>query len=366
MKLTLSKFGGAARRFGVKRPMLMISQILLGLGKDEVLIEDPESALEGIHRDTGKSALNDNEIDLSEGYDIQIIMPVYNTASTLRRAIESVLSQKGDVRFLLTIVNDGSPDNSGEILLGYSDHPDIDIITQENRGFSGARNAALQRIRGRYITFLDSDDYLPDGALNALYTKAISGDYDIVQGSYIRLEGETKTYVRSGNLLGFPWGKLFKADTFRHLCFPEGYWFEDTLLGLIIFPLSDPARQAVIDAPVYVYFINQDGITQTSRKSQKTIDTVWVTRRLLEDRKTLGKLTPADYDIFLRQARMNVSRMETYGDEDLTRLVFLTMRQMAGRYFPGATPVDPQLKPLAAALTGNSFSTFMFLTGLLA
>lgn len=118
--------------------------------------------LERLSPDGGGSCVMENVIGPAE-YDVQVIMPVYNTAKTVCRAVESVLNRTGDEKVLLTIINDGSPDNSRELLRRYECRSDVEIIDQENRGFSGARNAGLRRIRARYVTFLDSDDRLTRG-----------------------------------------------------------------------------------------------------------------------------------------------------------------------------------------------------------
>ncbi|MBQ2886923.1 MAG: glycosyltransferase, partial [Alphaproteobacteria bacterium] len=89
---------------------------------------------------------------------ISVIMPVYNTASFLRKSIESVLNQTF-INFELICVNDGSTDNSLDILNEYASRDSrIIIINQENMGLSCARNSGLEVARGEYIAFIDSDD----------------------------------------------------------------------------------------------------------------------------------------------------------------------------------------------------------------
>ena len=100
---------------------------------------------------------------------ISVIMPVYNTSQYLRRSIESVLNQTYK-DFELICINDGSTDNSLEILQEYATHdPRIKIINQENKGLSGARNSALEIAQGEWITFVDSDDFITNNFIGNLY-----------------------------------------------------------------------------------------------------------------------------------------------------------------------------------------------------
>lgn len=98
-----------------------------------------------------------------------VIIPVYNKASTLKRAIESVLSQ--DYRnYEIVIVNDGSTDNSLEIIEQYSKYSSVKIINQKNGGVSVARNSGIEHAAGECITFLDPDDEWKSNHLSVVNT----------------------------------------------------------------------------------------------------------------------------------------------------------------------------------------------------
>jgi len=91
---------------------------------------------------------------------VSVVMPAYNVAWCIRRAIDSVLAQDYGARELI-VVNDGSTDDTGNVLQSYGGG--LILINQDNRGMSAARNAAIRRARGTYIAFLDADDWwLPE------------------------------------------------------------------------------------------------------------------------------------------------------------------------------------------------------------
>jgi glycosyltransferase involved in cell wall biosynthesis len=87
---------------------------------------------------------------------VSIVMPAYNVAWCIGRAVDSVLAQDFRMRELI-VINDGSTDDTASVLAGYGDA--IVVLHQQNRGMSAARNAGIRAARGEYIAFLDSDDW---------------------------------------------------------------------------------------------------------------------------------------------------------------------------------------------------------------
>ena len=154
--------------------------------------------LAGYTPDPNTTCVANNTLDPQ--YDLQIIVPAYNVERFVAQCLESALHQKTRYSYIITVVNDGSTDRTSEIIESYStQHSDrMEVINQENRGFSGARNVALKYLRGKYITFLDSDDMLEDGAIESLLSCAESSGSDIVQGGWLEFsngEGKTKVVI---------------------------------------------------------------------------------------------------------------------------------------------------------------------------
>ena len=96
---------------------------------------------------------------------ISVIIPLYNAENTILAALDSVKNQEGDFDFEIMVINDGSTDKSAEKVQQFIDeNPQlkIQLIHQENKGVSSARNAGLRSAKGEWIAFLDSDDvWLP-------------------------------------------------------------------------------------------------------------------------------------------------------------------------------------------------------------
>lgn len=111
---------------------------------------------------------------------VSVIIPVYNTASYLKESVGSIMKQTlQDLQII--VVNDGSTDNSAEILEDLAAQDDrIQIITQQNKGLSGARNAGLPFVKGQYIYFMDSDDCLSADCLEICYDRCEKQHLDFV------------------------------------------------------------------------------------------------------------------------------------------------------------------------------------------
>ena len=109
-----------------------------------------------------------------------IISPVYNQENYIKQCLESVLNQNFK-DFELILVNDGSTDNSPQIINDYALKDDrIKIINKQNEGQGIARNVALKIATGDYVLYLDPDDWLESGALEKIYNKFQEDDYDII------------------------------------------------------------------------------------------------------------------------------------------------------------------------------------------
>ena len=318
-----------------------------------------------LHPDVNSTSLYKNRMMQPFAYDLQIIIPAYNAGPYIEECIESVLSQRTDFSMLVTVVNDGSTDDTLSVLRKYEERKDFCLINQENKGFSGARNAALEQIRARYIMFVDADDKIPRNAVDVLMRTAIRTNADIVEGGYTRFTDDEiistfrhreQTTADWRILYGFPVGKVYKSYLFADVHFPPGYWFEDTICLYLLYPRC--RKVAVVSDVVYQYRQNEQGITSTSRGRIKTLDALWVTRRILADSRRLGICpTSSLYDAFLQDLQINLTRFVSL-DETVHRDAFGVTAALLREYFLGFRTEDARLRPFEQALLTCDYGAY--------
>ncbi|MBK8846025.1 MAG: glycosyltransferase [Bacteroidetes bacterium] len=124
---------------------------------------------------------------------ISIIVPVYNTAKYLEECLNSLINQTfSDIEIIC--VNDGSPDGSAEILKSYQGRDKrIIVVDQKNAGLSAARNTGMRLAKGKYIGFVDSDDWIDNNFYEKLMQSAVEHDAEIAMGNVIWFYDHDKT-----------------------------------------------------------------------------------------------------------------------------------------------------------------------------
>lgn len=231
--------------------------------------------------------------------EISIIVPVYKVESYLTRCVDSILAQTF-TDFEIILVDDGSPDRCGRICDEYArTDARIRVIHRQNGGLSAARNTGIESAfadsSSRWLTFIDSDDWIHPRYLEILHTTALRHNVSVsvvrhvrrkekgqpagpdlnrddqkkTDSSVIAGETDTETAVEictARELLlkhpwdyNYAWGKLYDRKLFRSLRYPEGKNFEDTFTTYKA--LYEGSRIAWIDRPLYYYFYNTEGIS---------------------------------------------------------------------------------------------------------
>jgi len=158
---------------------------------------------------------------------VSVIIPTYNRGWIIKEAIDSVLAQDF-IDFELIVVDDGSTDNTSEILDSYSD--DITVLRQNNKGVSAARNRGLSEASGRFIAFLDSDDLW--------LSKKLSSQVDFFNSNPDALICQTEEiWVRNG----------VRANPKKRHKKPWGMIFEPSLALCLVSPSAVMIRRSLFD-----------------------------------------------------------------------------------------------------------------------
>ena len=151
--------------------------------------------------------------------EVSVILPIYNVETYLPACLDSLLAQSF-TDFELLCVNDGSTDSSPAILASYAGKdPRLKIINRENGGLAVARDSALPHVRGNYISFVDSDDYLAPDCLSKAVSRAKDTNADIVLFSGVIINEEDKSFDHVTWLLRTE--KLPDSEVFNHSDVPD-------------------------------------------------------------------------------------------------------------------------------------------------
>ena len=185
---------------------------------------------------------------------LSIITTLYNSARYLPKCLDSLINQ--DIpkdEYEIILVNDGSPDNSEEIARDYAERTEIiKVISQANKGLAGARNTGIRAAEGRYIYFVDPDDYILENSLSCLLDRMDDDNLDILRFGYTEVDEDYQpthsckhpeqpdysAEIMDGNSfmakrLGtncYVWTYIFRAKLIKDnsLLFTEGAYFDDT------------------------------------------------------------------------------------------------------------------------------------------
>ena len=237
--------------------------------------------------------------------DLSIVIPVYNLMDYIEECVDSIISQEfTDIEYEVIIVNDGSTDDSLKIISNkYGYNKRIKIISKQNGGLSSARNRGIVESTGKYIYFIDGDDFIREkNALRDMFNEAICNDADMVIGNAIWYFNENKQYIqrRDKNVFkpGVYEGKKLLADLLDSesysapvpfnmyrldmlkgkLNFMDGIYHEDELFMPQAFIMSK--KVVIIDKNFYMYRQREGSIMNSELNYKKLNDIIYIFKQL--------------------------------------------------------------------------------------
>ncbi|MDO4291746.1 MAG: glycosyltransferase [Eubacteriales bacterium] len=242
---------------------------------------------------------------MREDEQISVIVPVYKTERYLRYCIDSILSQTY-TNIEVILVEDGSPDECGRICDEYGKlDARIRVIHKKNGGLSSARNAGIDMAAGRYLMFVDSDDFIAADMCRKLYEALIEADAEmsICNFEYVgelteEMESyhdrqpiktevvtgrevlETKLFEKQIWYWTVAFGKLYRKEMFQVLRFPFGKYHEDEFAAFGI--LKQCRRIACISDACY-YYVQHEGSIMRTQAAGRYLDRAEAYLRRSED-----------------------------------------------------------------------------------
>lgn len=205
---------------------------------------------------------------------ISVIVPVFNVEKYLKKCVDSIIGQTYD-NIEIILIDDGSTDNSGTICDSYLQIDSrVQVFHCDNNGVSSARNKGLKHSNGKYIFWLDSDDYISRDCISVLYSLIKRYDSDMAICNYV--DGEDRDYIFNDDncevksfdskigleniyknhhysfVMAASWAKLIRKELYEDLEYPEGKIFEDIYISHYL--INKCKKITYINKIMYYYF----------------------------------------------------------------------------------------------------------------
>lgn len=204
--------------------------------------------------------------------EISVIVPVYKVENYLKKCVNSILAQTF-TDFEVWLVDDGSPDNCGLICDEYARSDSrVRVIHKPNGGLSDARNAALEKLSGRYVFFVDSDDWIANDALETTYEAIMRTGAKVATGNAVSVNEDGRisslyepvqeeTVLRGKEMLSTllrpnAWNRLYDSSLFQGVRYPKGRLYEDVF---VYHKILDQIDSMVLTGKVSYYYLVREG-----------------------------------------------------------------------------------------------------------
>lgn len=291
--------------------------------------------------------------------EVSMIVPVYQVEKYIGQCIESVLNQTFQ-DFELILIDDGSKDDSGRICDFYAAKDErIRVVHTENRGAAAARNTGLDQASGRYITFLDGDDYLADNMIERLHQVIEDSAYDMVVCDFLNLlpnkndnfivhlkektvnGREVLEHLKNEKSYGVwtvVWNKIYTREILKNLRFPNGKYFEDEFFSNQLYLNSN---QIHVISDVLCYHRVLASSTMNTQKTENYLDLLDALQERLEiymqydySEDEIYKVLIFLLDPFTRCVKAKFSGTNKHRIENTKKFIKMTSRKLMSRELP--------------------------------
>ena len=281
---------------------------------------------------------------------VSIVIPVYNVEKYIRQCLESVINQTlKDIEII--VVNDGTKDNSMKIVEEYLSDERIKIINKENGGLSSARNAGMREAQGKYIYFIDSDDFADKEVLSTLYENSENEKMDIVFSNFSYYNDKTKKEKRAKFIFPFKekiskgyyylyngeeinvWNRLYKKDFLEkyNFQFIEGIIYEDQDFGFKTIILAEKIKYVANYG--YKYRVEREGSIMSSQKKEKSLKSVQILKR--EMSKFFSNINLNEFQkirVYFKLLSLDFWEKELKGDNDFKNEILNLEKEIEKTY----------------------------------
>lgn len=259
---------------------------------------------------------------------ISIIIPIYNVEKYLRECLDSVYKLDLTNKEMI-LVNDGSTDSSLEIAKEYENKykENTILISQENKGLSGARNTGINNSNGEYIFFIDSDDFVDPVELEKFFEEGLEIDQDMYVGNYYEYYDEKNIkesictnkkqlvnkiglemleyLIKNSKYISVVWRTLYKRNFFEknNLKFKEKLLHEDELFTLTALTYAN--KVGISDKLFYYYRLSNSNSITNNKTKKNYIHIMYILKELIK-LKEINKIKNKYFDSILKGLYWNI------------------------------------------------------------
>ena len=279
----------------------------------------------------------------TEKVDLSIIVPMYNSEEFVDKLIQSLIGQKTIFKYEIILVDDGSVDATGDKIKKYLRDRNIIYIRKDNGGLSSARNAGLDVARGKYVGFVDSDDYIDEYYVDKLLKAAYRNDADIVKcgtanvkdGKIVSKDchcNETIIGKMGEKILEYPsyaWAGVFRSELLEEVRFPLSYWYEDMIVRFLLYRQS--SKFVNIEEPLYFRVSHVGQLTKMKLASDdyRCLDHIYLIEGLVRENRNnkLGEDVYLYMNVLHECSSIMVNRLNKL-DNMIRQQAFLRAREL--------------------------------------
>lgn len=276
---------------------------------------------------------------------VSIIIPVYGVEKYIEKCLVSILYQTYE-NIEVIVVNDGTKDNSMEIVEKYIEDERLKIVNKENRGQSSARNAGLKEATGEYVLYVDGDDWVEENWVENILKEIKDEDVGIFSFTIyddskkekignikydLEYRAKNKGYLYFEDYNFAVWNKVYKREYIKNFLFEEGIIYEDVLW--CVYTLFSTENLKYIDNTGYIYRSNRMGSTMNS--SHKELDlysynkiSEKINEYLMENNERLSEVSKLIlmiykeyyYSIARKNVKLNLEEIDKMYKEQIIKL----------------------------------------------
>ena len=313
---------------------------------------------------------------LNETPLISVVVPVYNVEKYLKQCVDSIIAQTYK-NIEIILVDDGSPDSCPAICDEYAEKDSrVKVVHRQNGGLSAARNSGIKIAAGKYISFIDSDDFIQPVYIEQLYLTAEASGSSLSVASYSheedQLDSQLKTEFKiysdeealkeiliERDFFTSACDKLYLTKLFDSIKFPEGEIYEDYAVMPMLF--NEAKKISYVNSKLYYYRRNYESITKSgfNEKHMQYFKTAEKVNEYIKNNYPEQLNNAINRDTNMAIAFYRKISQSDYSNSDITTDLIKRIRNGLRLYINSAYPLIKKLTAIVISVSPSAAKLFL-------